>query len=403
MDRIFFIFSDKFMFMPATRILVLVSFFVPWILFDTLRPLQKRFLLPRWMPICLLVISILNFIDTNYVGIEKQMTRSIVCVDRISGKLNWITEALNGPQPPLFQNSPASPTPVVDSNHVYAWFGSAGIMCSDHKGNLVWTKKNLPYEGLHGVGSSPVPCNGSLIVEYGTKDNAYLSALNCHTGDLVWTVQLPKWEAVWGRHRTPLITKIGNKNVVIIWGFPNLPLTAFDANDGKEICHYDIKGKFIGENVSTIVHDNKNLYLPSKSCIIAVDISKFLNREDPIVWTTNLKNKGPNTTTPIVANDMIFMISDSGSAHCLECKTGKILWSEKIMSCYVQSSPIVVNEKIYFSDTLGNTIIVSAEPKFKQIAINNIKEPIYASLVPLDGEIMIRTTKHLWRFAERKN
>ena len=52
-------------------------------------------------------------------------------------------------------------------DRVVAWFGSAGAMCVDRKGNELWTNRDLPFEGIHGVAASPMPAAGRIIISSG--------------------------------------------------------------------------------------------------------------------------------------------------------------------------------------------------------------------------------------------
>ena len=47
------------------------------------------------------------------------------------------------------------------------------------------------------------------------------------------------------------------------------------------------------------------------------------------------------------------------------------------------------------------SFVLAAKPTFAVLSRNPLKEPTQASVAPSDGEIFIRTFKHLWCIRER--
>jgi outer membrane protein assembly factor BamB len=110
-------------------------------------------------------LGALFFLRVNFVHRHTSMARAILCLDRHSGDVRWIARALEGPQPAIDgRNSPATPTPVTDGRIVCGYFGAAGVMCATTQGRLVWTRSDLAYDGMYGVGFSPLLADGLLIV-----------------------------------------------------------------------------------------------------------------------------------------------------------------------------------------------------------------------------------------------
>ncbi|MGH9423330.1 MAG: PQQ-binding-like beta-propeller repeat protein, partial [Thermoanaerobaculia bacterium] len=67
------------------------------------------------------------------------------------------------------------------------------------------------------------------------------------------------------------------------------------------------------------------------------------------------------------------------------------------------SSPLLAGDRIYAVNQSGDVIVLKAGPRFEVVAVNNIgDETTNASLVPSDGELLLRTHKHLWCIAETK-
>ena len=87
--------------------------------------------------------------------------RSVLCIDRNSGKTLWQRTAAQGlpPEPVHDWNAHASATCATDGERVYAFFGTPGLVCYDCQGKLLWKKDFGPLVATNGWGAgaaSPV-------------------------------------------------------------------------------------------------------------------------------------------------------------------------------------------------------------------------------------------------------
>ena len=392
-DRLVFLLGPHFSY--PWFLLVASAGFLVWLIVEVgnLRPGRMR--LPWWLPIGFLCLGALNFWETNYVKAQTQFVRAIVCLDRNTGTVKWTREGLPGPREIVSrQNSAATPTPVIDAHRVYACFGSPGLMCTDHDGTLLWTNTDLPFEGIHGIGASPIPSDGLLIVMNAMAKAPYLTALDCNTGKRAWTTKLRPWEGTHGRHRTPLVVSLNAKNVIVDLGNQNRELAAYDVRSGELLWSHSLK--YPGgarEDVAGVICDGDTLYLPGKVNVQAVSLSALAEGKDPLLWKTNVRGKGPVTASPLLCSSMLFIVSDVGHASCLDAATGNILWSERLAGDEHLSSPVVAGDRIYFCSTSGVTTVVACEPEFRKIAENTLPGSISATPAPVDGQLFIRTTE----------
>jgi outer membrane protein assembly factor BamB len=82
-------------------------------------------------------------------------------------------------------------------------------------------------------------------------------------------------------------------------------------------------------------------------------------------------------------------------ASCLEAKTGKRLWSERLGKHH-SASPVAAEGLLYFLDDDGITHVLKARPEFEVVARNELGEQCRASPAMSRGRIYIRTTEHLY-------
>jgi outer membrane protein assembly factor BamB len=352
----------------------------------------------RLFPFVVLSLAILSFIVANFIGTKDQYIRAVICIDRNDGMIQWKCEGLVGPKKKTHRaNSAATPTPVIHNQHVYAYFGTPGLMCTDLKGNMIWSNRDLPYEGIHGVGASPIACDGYIFVTSLNSKAPYITALDCNTGERIWTSKIRGWSGIHGEYRTPLIIFRQDKKALVNWCRSHNELTAYDIHSGKELWKCHPKGDFEGESVASILWGDDMLYLPSRSDIAAI---KLLQADKTVlptaVWNTNMHGRGPIAPSPVLSEGMLFMVSDHGYASCLNAANGEILWQKKLPGNEYLASPIVMGDHVYFWNSSGVTTVVACDRTFKKIAQNTLPGGIVASPAPVNGQLFVRTTKALW-------
>jgi outer membrane protein assembly factor BamB len=395
-DRFGFLFDLSFSY-PWFLVISNMGFFI-WLFIETSRFKKTRIRLPFWFSTYIILLGILNFIFTNYLPAETKVERGIICLDRKSGKVKWQKGSIIGPPVNRTRlNSAATPTPVIDGERIYAHFGTPGLICSDYDGNFLWTNTDLPFEGIHGIGSSPV-ISGDLIIILSAMSKApYLTALNRHTGKRVWTVNLEPWSGLHGEHRTPLITNYNDHDIIIDCGSGFRPtLSIYYAQTGEKICTYHTKWELGGEYITTVLVEGDMLYLSGKSEVHALSLSKLVQGVDSFIWKTNLRSKGPNSASPVFYNGMLFMVSDHGWATCLDAGNGDLLWRERLEYGSYYSSPVVAGGNVYFSSIQGITTIVECKRIFNTGARNVLSEGLFASPAIVDGQLFIRTLGRIW-------
>lgn len=344
----------------------------------------------------LIITSVILFILLNYSRNDSYFRREIICVDRRTGIIKWKRDVLIGPASDCSNyNSQATPTPLIDSNSVYAYFGSAGLVSADKSGNIVWKNASLPFTSIHGAAASPVFWKGGIIILSSMSVNPYLTSVDKRTGKEQWITYLPLISGVGGEYRTPLVIQFEGQELIIEWSTARSQIVVYEAKTGKTICEYNTDWAERGEAIATpCIHEGK-LYLSDSKSAVALDVLKLLHNDSPVVWRTELAGRGPATSSPLHNNGMLFMISDNGFATCLDSKTGNILWQEKLKGVYF-SSPVSIGSRIYFSNTAGMTSVIESSGKYTMITENLLPEGIYSSLAPVDGELFIRTKNTLW-------
>ena len=98
--------------------------------------------------------------------------------------------------------------------------------------------------------------------------------------------------------------------------------------------------------------------------------------------------------------DLLFVVDDAGVATCVEAKTGKEVWKERLGGNY-SASPIDAAGRIYFFDENGKSTVIEAAPKFRTLAVNRLDDGLMASPAVSGNALYVRTKKALYRIEDR--
>ncbi|PYK14177.1 MAG: serine/threonine protein kinase, partial [Verrucomicrobia bacterium] len=86
-------------------------------------------------------------------------------------------------------------------------------------------------------------------------------------------------------------------------------------------------------------------------------------------------------------------------AHCFEAATGKIMWAERMGEHH--ASLVSANGLVYFLNDEGVMNAVRASSEFTPIAKNGLGETTFASPAISNGQLFLRSDKHLFCIGNR--
>jgi outer membrane protein assembly factor BamB len=322
-------------------------------------------------------------------------------IDAKTGKIDWtkelfVEDSTKAPKPHA-KNSHASPTPVTDGERLYVHFGHMGTAALSLDGKQVFWKTNkLAYKPVHGNGGSPILVDDKLVFSCDGGDVQFIVALNPKTGAVVWKTDRKTTHAKGFSFCTPqVITENGKKMIVS----PCSGLVAaYDPAKGTEIWRVPYDGYSL---IPRPVFGNGLVYIATgynTPSLQAIKPDAKADAASRVAWT--MKRSVPHTASLLLNNEDLFMVSDAGTASCLNAKTGEVYWAERIAGNY-SASPIYHDGKIWFTSEQGNGTVVEASHEFKVVEKNNLDERTFASFAAVDGALFVRTDKQLYRFQGR--
>lgn len=332
-------------------------------------------------------------------------------LDRTKGDLLWKQPVGSGNFKIRKQNM-SSPSPVTDGQHVWVMTGTGVLTAFDLSGRKLWSRdiqKDYGAFGLNwGYASSPLLHDGALFVQvlHGMKtdDPSYVLRIDAMTGKTVWRIErpTPAIRESPDSYATPALLEYGEKAEIVVVGGD--VVTGHDPASGKELWR---SGGLNPENnpfnrivASPIVVDNI-IYAPSREKpLLALKAGGRGDITDTHrLWSFD---RGPDVPTPATDGKHFYVVDDKGIAYCLDAKTGKVIWGpERLEPGTYSSSPVVADGKVYATNEDGVTSVFRAGPKFEQLAANALDDYCLSSPAISDGQIFLRTTKHLWAIGER--
>lgn len=333
-----------------------------------------------------------------------------VCVARDTGKIIHDAKLFDVPTPQYADrfNSYGSPTPVIEAGRVYVTFGSPGTACLDTKSfKVLWQRRDLECNHYRGAGSSPILHGNLLIMNFDGSDHQFVIALDKWTGKTVWQTKRSidfqdlKPDGTIFREgdmrkgfSTPLIAEFDGKPILVSSG--SKATYAYNPVDGKELWRVEDR-KFHSGSVRPVAGLGLVFLCTglAKGELWAVRPGgSGVVTDTHVVWKLN--RNAPTRPSPLLVGELLFIVDDGGIATCLEARTGKEVWRERVGGDY-SASPVSADGKIYFLSQQGKGTVVEAGKQFKVLGENLLADGFMASPAIAGKALFLRTKTALYR------
>jgi outer membrane protein assembly factor BamB len=334
----------------------------------------------------------------------------VICVDAESGAIRLNERLFHSDDPePLGNdmNGYASSTPVLDTGRVYVHFGSYGTACLDattHK--VLWQRTDLQCRHYRGPGSSPILFEDLLILTMDGVDVQYLVALNKMTGRTVWrTDRTADWNDLGAdgkpvsegdlrkAYSTPLVVDANGTKQMLSVGAK--ALYGYDPKSGRELWKVNHRAY---SGAARPVYGKGIAYMITgfgKTDLFAIDVSGRGDVTDShLLW--KISSGMPRTPSPVLVGDLLFAVSDTGTATCLDARTGTRIWREFVRGHHA-ASPLYADGRIYYFDQQGKTTVLKASREYEVLATNTLDGGFMASPAVSGKALLLRTKTHLYR------
>jgi outer membrane protein assembly factor BamB len=323
------------------------------------------------------------------------------CYDAVSGEQRWMREvfvqsAATAPKIHT-KNSHASPTPLVTGERLYVHFGHQGTACLDLSGDVIWRNNRIKYPPVHGNGGSPILVDGRLIFTCDGASDPAVVALDATSGEEAWRFARPGDPPKKFSFCTPLAIAVNGQTQVICPG--SGVVNALDPVTGREIWRVRHDGYSV---IPKPVFGHGLVFFSTgydSPAVMAVrpDGSGDVT-ETHVAWT--LKKGAPHTPSLLLVGDELYMVADKGVATCVDARTGKQHWQERIGGNY-SSSLVFADGKIFLQSEEGPAIVLRPGKTFEKLSDTGFAERTLASYAVGDSALFIRTESNLYRVEEK--
>jgi len=104
--------------------------------------------------------------------------------------------------------------------------------------------------------------------------------------------------------------------------------------------------------------------------------------------------------TPLLYRGMLYVVHHNGRIVAYDAGSGAPIYKERFsQGGTFTGSPVAVNGKLYVPTEEGLIYVIEAGPVYREIAVNEIGEPVMATPAVSEGILLVRTPSSLWAIA----
>ncbi len=325
--------------------------------------------------------------DKIFVAGANATKCEVYCFDRNSGKLLWTANADNITDSPVTEpkvqgdTGYSAPTISTDGRRVYAIFANGDILAIDMNGNRVWAKNMGVPQNHYGHSSSLITYKGLVIVEFDSRTNPRVFALNSSTGDEVWSTPR-KVKISWS---SPILVNTGSRNELMLVAEPSV--ASYDPATGKQLWSIDCISGEVGPSLAYA--DGVVFALNEYASLSAIKVGDTPEK----LWESS--DYLSDVPSPVATDKYLFVVTSYGTVVCYDAKNGTNYWTKEFADGFY-SSPIIAEGRIYLMDKQGVMHIFNADKTFTPVGEAKLGEKSVCTPAFANGRIYIRGDKNLY-------
>jgi outer membrane protein assembly factor BamB len=339
---------------------------------------------------------------------DQGRKRNLFCFNARTGEHLWVRAADFPTVEPTHRSNPyCASTPATDGSRVVVWHGSAGLFCYDFNGAKLWQTDLGPVRQEWGYASSPVLHRGKVILNFGPGARTFLTALDLSTGKVLWKREEPGGldatdKRMVGSWTTPTIIRVEGKEQILC-SMPTRVL-ACDPETGSLVWYC---GGLAGDKVDLVYASPVvcgEIGVAFTGWINGPTIGFKLGGSGDVTATGRLwrEEQPQRIGSGVVVDHYLYIVNAGpGTAQCIDCRTGKPVWTAPIPQGESWGSVVMAAGRLYVTSRKGVTTVFLPSPeRFELLASNDLGEPSNATPAFSEGQIFLRTDKHLFCVAE---
>jgi outer membrane protein assembly factor BamB len=386
------------------------------------------------------------------------------CLDTRTGRESWRREVQREKKQSVFKaNDPASPTPAADENGVVAFFPEFGLVSYDNEGKERWVSRLGPFRNFYGMAGSPIIEGGTVVLVCDQQAGSFVIALDRATGRQRWKTSRPGITIGWS---TPMLFRPDATRVELIvlgsnrldsydlasgaqrWWLPvasggalgtplaqgdtlmistlgsnepSMPTFAamaskYDKDKDARMSFEEFRGDpDLGEHFGWI-DENDDKYLDEQEWnkmrsfdvgewgAIALRPGNTRGQLAPAAIRWRLQKNIPYIPTPLLYQNVYYMVKTGGIITTLDPLTGKILKVGRSSGALGEyyASPVAADGKVFLASTEGKITVLKAGAEWEVLAVNEMDDEISATPALSGGRVYVRTRGAVYCFGSQR-
>jgi outer membrane protein assembly factor BamB len=270
---------------------------------------------------------------------------------------------------------------TTNGSQVCAVFASGDLICADMDGKRLWAKNIGVPQNHYGYASSLLSVGNTLFIQYDNSNALKVMALDMATGAERWSKTRAEKNASWS---SPVMITVNNSPQLILIGNPGV--TSYNPATGEQNWRVEC---MMGEPTASPTFFNGVVYAAAENATMTA-----INAADgSILWQNN--EFLPEIASPVASKDFVFIATTYGVVASFNAQTGELIKYLELEADF-NSSPIIVDDKIYVAGRDGKVFVRSAVSDIALITAVDTGEPIFATPAFTDKKIVIRSDKSIY-------
>jgi outer membrane protein assembly factor BamB len=327
-------------------------------------------------------------------GDMSKLKRHLLCLDP-DGTIRWnkeVPSVLPDQDVIREEHGYASSTPVSDGERLYVFFGKSGVFAFSLDGEQLWHADVGSKLNGWGTAASPILL-GDLVIVNASVESESLVALDKKSGKERWRAR-----GIRESWNTPIVVKTADGKTEIAVAVANQVL-GIDPADGGQLWSCATE-HFWYMVPSMVAHDGVVYALGGRDGGGALAVKAGGRGDVTKTHRLWLVKKPSNVPSPILHEGHLYYATDARPFfYCLDAKTGKIVYEERHdRAGQIYSSPILVGNKLLYTNRQGATFIVPTGPTFQVEQTNDLRDgsTFNASPAVAGDRLFLRSDRFLY-------
>lgn len=272
--------------------------------------------------------------------------------------------------------------------------GAPSFVALDAKtGKVAWTNRDSDGRILHGQWSSAAYGHfGGVAQVICPSGSGWLYGLDASTGKTLWKFDCNPKDSRW------ILGSVGRRNNLI--AMPLIHDGRVYITTGQDVEHGEGNGDLWciaptkrGDVSPEILNRSQTVPNPNPNSAVVWHFAKA--DVDPGQEPAFEDFFHRSLSTPVAKDGLLIAVDYSGLVHCFDAKTGRRHWAHDLLG-HSQSSPIIINDRVYIGDEDGDIEILALSKQLNVIAEFSMKESIETTPTVADGVLYLSTRSRLF-------